>query len=198
MHMIDTLADSGVEGIIYCMSDDTTQADARESKRKLQQYGIPFVEVDSDYTQNHILFDHKQGGYLATRHLIEHGHTKIACLMGPVQMQGTNGRVAGYRRAHEEAGLPVDDGLMTVGDFSMESGAAAVKKLWGKEFTAIFAGNDMMAIGALKELRTEHIRVPQDISIVGYDDIPSARCWKCLSQPYASLWQRWGPQRQKI
>ena len=61
---------------------------------------------------------------------------------------------------------------MTVGDFSMESGAAAVKNLWGREFTAIFAGNDMMAIGALKELRTEHIRVPQDISIVGYDDIP--------------------------
>ena len=172
LHRIDALADSGVEGIIYCMSDDTTVEQAEESKTKLQQYGIPFVEVDSNYTENYIRFDNEQGGYLATRYLIEQGHRQIACITGPAQMQGINGRVSGYRRAYKEAGLPFNSNLLVEGDFSMESGVAAVKKLLGQTFTAVFACNDMMAIGALKELQANRIRVPQDVSLVGYDDVP--------------------------
>ena len=137
LHRIDALADSGVEGIIYCMSDDTTVEQAEESKTKLQQYGIPFVEVDSNYTENYIRFDNEQGGYLATRYLIEQGHRQIACITGPAQMQGVNGRVSGYRRAYKEAGLPFNSNLLVEGDFSMESGVAAVKKLLGQTFTAV-------------------------------------------------------------
>ena len=94
--------------------------------------------------------------------------------------RGINGRVSGYRRAYKEAGLPFNSNLLVEGDFSMESGMAAVKKLLGQTFTAVFACNDMMAIGALKELQANRIRVRRMFLWWATMMCPSARCWKCL------------------
>lgn len=173
--LIDMLAGRGVEGIIYCMSADSHAEQARESYERFERYSLPFVEVDSDFTRgarHNVYFDNETGGYLAARHLVEHGHRRIACITGPGGADMAKGRMQGYRKALEEAGIPFDASLIAEGDYTMDSGASALRRLWGREFTAVFAFNDMMAIGALKAFRELGVSVPGEVSLVGYDDIP--------------------------
>lgn len=116
--------------------------------------------------------DNVQGGYRATRHLIELGHRRIACITGPLWKQDATQRLMGYRRAMAEAGLPVDSDAIVEGDSQLPSGRHAIEVLRGREvaFTALVVGSDDMAIGAMQQLREVGLRVPEDVSLVGYDD----------------------------
>jgi LacI family transcriptional regulator len=116
------------------------------------------------------------GGYQATRHLVDLGHTRIAHITGMPWHADAMARREGYERALREAGLPMDPALIVEGDFEERSGLEATERLLaaGVAFSAIFAGNDRMAYGAGLALLRRGRQVPRDVSLVGFDDQPSA------------------------
>jgi LacI family transcriptional regulator len=120
--------------------------------------------------------DDAQAAQEATSYLIELGHQRIAHIAGPVTHQDAVDRRAGYRRAMEQAGLPFDKQLIVAGDYTEQSGLLALQSLFsrGALFTAIFVANDQMAYGARLGLYRRGIRVPEDVSIVGFDDLLSS------------------------
>ncbi len=117
--------------------------------------------------------DNELGGFLATQHLIEQGHTKIAHITGPLRMKDSRDRLQGYRRALEQANLNYDERYVIEAKFTEDSGQVAAKRLIDRNLnlTAIFVANDQMAAGALHSLRELQLNVPNDISLIGYDDI---------------------------
>lgn len=117
------------------------------------------------------------GGLAATRHLVELGHTRIGAISGPSRMMCSRARVDGYRAALETAGLPVDPALIRPGNFHHESGYRAGLELLRSPDrpTAVFAGNDLQALGLYEAARELGLRVPEDLSVVGFDDLPVAR-----------------------
>jgi LacI family repressor for deo operon, udp, cdd, tsx, nupC, and nupG len=123
-----------------------------------------------------ISLDDENAGYLATDHLIGLGHRRIALLTGPVSEDCTQDRTCGFQRAMIVAGIPLDPDLVMLGDWSASSGYTAMRELLarGTAFTALFAQNDRMAIGALRALREAGVQVPGDVSVIGFDDMPLA------------------------
>jgi LacI family xylobiose transport system transcriptional regulator len=117
------------------------------------------------------------GGLIATRHLIELGHTRIAAITGPEDMMCSLARLDGFRSAMNSAGLRIVPEWIQFGDFHAAGGRDRANTiLAGPERpTAIFAGSDLQALGVLDAARASGLRVPEDLSIVGYDDIPLAR-----------------------
>lgn len=120
--------------------------------------------------------DDFQGAQQATRHLIELGHTRIAFISGPDDHPDAIARLRGYRQAHADAGLAVIPELVVPADFLETGGMLAIQQLLEtrQNFTAVFAANDQMAYGARLALYRRNLRVPDDISLVGYDDLPNS------------------------
>jgi DNA-binding LacI/PurR family transcriptional regulator len=121
--------------------------------------------------------DNRQGGYDATRHLLVRGHRRIATIIGPEEWPSSVARLQGYRQALEEFGVPVDPTLEErADDWGVEGGEAAAARFLArpKKFTALFAQSDLIALGAIARLRQAGLRVPEDVSVVGYDDLPVA------------------------
>ena len=146
----------------------------------LETRGIPFVIIDPagdpPVAVPSVASANWNGGLAATRHLIDLGHTRIAMITGPDDMMCSHARLDGYRSAMTAAGLPVDEALIRFGDFHLEGGvghAAALLDL-AEPPTAIFAGSDLQALGVYDVARQRGIRIPEDLSVVGYDDIPLA------------------------
>ena len=117
--------------------------------------------------------DHRAGGRLATEHLIGLGHRRIACLAGPLDLAVARQRRAGYDDAIEAAGLPARPDLVVEADFDEVGGRRAAETLLarGAGFTGLVAANDLAAFGALRALAEAGLRVPDDVSVVGFDDI---------------------------
>lgn len=120
--------------------------------------------------------DDRQGAHAATRHLIELGHRRIGVISAARPLTALNRRLDGYHQALDEAGLSADPALIAFGDFSPESGYRATSDLLAQSPcpTAIFAFNDRMAMGAMRRLRDAGLAVPDDIAVIGFDDIPAA------------------------
>jgi LacI family repressor for deo operon, udp, cdd, tsx, nupC, and nupG len=120
-----------------------------------------------------IAIDNRKAACLAVDHLIGLGHRRIAHLTGPTRLVMSHGRQAGYLAALAAAGIEQRPELIFNGNFHYSSGRAAMVAFAkaGTEFTAIFAANDEMAIGAVNELRARGRRVPEDVSVVGFDDL---------------------------
>ncbi|AIJ13901.1 LacI family DNA-binding transcriptional regulator [Streptomyces violaceoruber] len=153
-----------------------------ESQRALlTSRSIPFVVMDpagdpgADVPS--IGATNWQGGLAATRHLVDLGHTRIGAISGPTRMMCSRARVDGYRAALETAGLPVDPGLIVTGDFHHEAGYRQGLELLRRPDrpTAVFAGNDLQALGLYEAARELGLRIPHDLSVVGFDDLPVAR-----------------------
>ncbi|MGI9281754.1 MAG: LacI family DNA-binding transcriptional regulator [Endozoicomonas sp.] len=127
-----------------------------------------------------IMEDPEQGGYEATRHLLDNGHRSIACISGPADLSPSSQRLAGYHRALEESGIPAENGWIVEGRLTAESGFEAVNRLLDgldngqQPPSALFVGNDLMAMGVICALQTRGYRIPDDISVIGYDDIELA------------------------
>lgn len=116
------------------------------------------------------------GAYKATNYLIGLGHSKIAHIIGVVEHLSAIERLDAYKKALTEAGIPIKNSLIHKGNFTISGGYNATKKMLQKEMpTAIFCGNDQMAIGAIQAIQEAGLKVPEDISIVGFDDIEVAR-----------------------
>jgi LacI family transcriptional regulator len=122
-------------------------------------------------------FDNFAGGKLATEHLLQLGHKRIAFIAGDADHPDANERLRGYRAALEEAGIAYERNLVVPGEYHELSGLLAVDRLLAthQRFTAIFAANDQMAVGAALACQRRALRVPDDISIVGFDDLPTSQ-----------------------
>jgi LacI family transcriptional regulator len=120
--------------------------------------------------------DDREGGYQATRYLVALGHTTIATILGPDNEECTFDRLDGYRQALAEVRLKFQPALTEQGNWSATSGYQAARRLLeaGLTFSAIFAQNDQMAVGAIRALRESGQQVPADVSVIGFDDIPLA------------------------
>jgi len=121
-------------------------------------------------------FDNLEGARLATRHLIDQGHRQIAFIAGDPQHPDAIQRLAGYKLALEQAGIPFKAERVVQGEYNEDSGLQALHRLVDAQvrFTAIFAANDQMAIGAAHGLLRRGLRVPDDVSLVGFDDLSTS------------------------
>jgi LacI family transcriptional regulator len=172
---VDVLSKKQVDGIIFVATGEQTA-----SLAMLQSRAMPVVVVNRDLSSiavDLIYTDNLQGGYLATHHLLGLGHRRIACIAGPSDLTLGADRVDGYRRALEEAGLAYDATLVLAGDYQPASGYRVTQQLLARRErpTAIFACNDLMALGALRAAVEAGCRVPADLSVIGFDDIELAR-----------------------
>ncbi|MGW1025389.1 LacI family DNA-binding transcriptional regulator [Streptomyces sp. NPDC002577] len=121
-------------------------------------------------------YDNEGGAYAMASHLLSAGHRKVLVLPGNAEFSTAQGRLKGARRAFEAYGVPFDPGLVRRGPYDYEHGYEAVEECLrdGLDFTAVLAGTDVVAAGAMQALQAAGRRVPEDVSIVGYDDIPLA------------------------
>ncbi|MFD1540455.1 LacI family DNA-binding transcriptional regulator [Nonomuraea guangzhouensis] len=133
-------------------------------------YGRPAVPIDIPYVDN----DNIGGAESAVRHLVESGRRRIATIAGPQDMIGGQDRLTGYRNILRDSDRR---SIVAVGDFTRESGAVAMRQLLGDDpgLDAVFVANDLMAVGALQSLRLAGRRVPDDVAVVGFDDIEAAK-----------------------
>jgi LacI family transcriptional regulator len=172
---VSTLVSKRVDGLILAPS----RGDHSTLTRLLQNARIPVVVVDRDAelpNADIVLYDNEGGSAAAVRYLIELGHERIACVAGPADVSSATDRVRGFRTAIAEAGLALSDRAVVEADFHFTGGREATARLLdsGVEFTALFAANDLMAAGAIRELGTRGIAVPHDVSVIGFDDAPLA------------------------
>jgi LacI family transcriptional regulator len=171
---VNSLVIKRVDGVIFITSGGAT-----EPLQELTRHDTPVVVVDREVPlslADLVLLDNKKGGLLATRHLIGLGHRRIGCITGPSMLTPSADRVLGYREAMDEADISVRPEWIVGGDFRPTSGQSGMKELLDLPDapTAVFACNDLMAIGALRAIRAGGLNVPADVSIVGFDDIPLA------------------------
>ena len=174
LEYIRRLAGQGCDGIIFIMSNDSDDTACEESLQLLHDLKIPFVMLDRFINETvcpSIIVNHIRGGELVTRHLLELGHKRIACMVGPELLADARQRYEGYKKAMQEAGIKVDPELVIHGDYSRKGGYEVAKTLLERHATAIVACNDMAAFGVMEYLDEQKVRVPEDISVVGYDDI---------------------------
>ena len=137
--------------------------------------GIPVITMDAYEFQSdgiNICYDYEKAGYLAANYLIGCGHRRIGCITGHRGYRVTQDRLLGYRSALEEAGIEFDEKLIFYGDYTMDSGSQALSYLMGQQVTAIFAMNDEMSFGVYRSARNYGIRIPDDLSLIGCDNVP--------------------------
>ncbi|MGI9951697.1 LacI family DNA-binding transcriptional regulator [Moorellaceae bacterium AZ2] len=174
-----TLVQRFVDGIIIVGSSSESSC-----IQEVASNGIPVVLIDrrvEGVAADSVFCDNIHGAYLAVTHLLDEGHREIAFLGGPLDVSTTREREQGYILAHQEKGVPIDRSLISYGEFTYESGFKQMTDLLerGRQPSAVFAANDMLAIGANRAIEGKNLRVPEDISIVGYDDI----LWAALEKP---------------
>ncbi|WP_433462315.1 LacI family DNA-binding transcriptional regulator [Spirillospora sp. CA-128828] len=151
-----------------------------ECKKRLLSRSIPFVIIDPagdpDPGVPSVGSANWSGGLAATRHLIDQGHRRVAIITGPADMLCSVARLDGFRSAMSMAGLDVDSSFVTYGDFHVRGGYERAAELLDRPDrpTAIFAGSDLQALGVLEAARVHGLRVPDDLSVVGYDDVAVA------------------------
>lgn len=172
---LDTLLGQRPLGVLFVLCHLT---DAQQ--QLLRRQGVPFVVIDTDSATSASVptvgSNNFNGGLLAARHLIELGHQRIAVISGPPDMLCSRARAAGFQSAHDEAGLTLDRELVRFGSFSAGTGHTHGLQLLQRPDrpTAIFAGSDIQAMGVLRAARRCGLRVPEDLSVIGYDNLPLA------------------------
>ncbi|EKF9434746.1 substrate-binding domain-containing protein [Vibrio cholerae] len=173
---INTLLQKRVDGLLLmCSTLEGERLDVFD-----RYPDIPIVVMDwgpilfaSDKIQDNSL----QGGYMAAKHLIECGHKEIGCITGPLIRHQAQMRYEGYKRALAEAGIAINPDWIVESDFECEGGYQAFEKLYqrGKLPSALFVSNDMMAMGVIQAANQRGLRVPDDLSLIGYDDVHIAK-----------------------
>ncbi|ELH4195679.1 substrate-binding domain-containing protein [Vibrio cholerae] len=173
---INTLLQKRVDGLLLmCSTLEGERLDVFD-----RYPDIPIVVMDwgpilfaSDKIQDNSL----QGGYMAAKHLIECGHKEIGCITGPLIRHQAQMRYEGYKRALAEAGVAINPDWIVESDFECEGGYQAFEKLYqrGKLPSALFVSNDMMAMGVIQAASQRGLRVPDDLSLIGYDDVHIAK-----------------------
>jgi len=168
---LSLLVEKRVDGIVFVASGND-----RSGVQAVLQQKIPLVVLDrelKDTKCDSIVVDNRAGASRATQHLIDGNHRRIGCVGGPINLVAARDRLQGYQDAFTKARLRVDPKWIQPGDFHIEGGYTAVQRLLDlpNPITAIFAANDLMAIGVLRGIGARGLRVPEDIAVVGFDGI---------------------------
>jgi LacI family transcriptional regulator len=183
----NALASHDTNGVILVTSELSV-----DQSRELHEHGIPLVVIDPVNVPGpdvpSVGATNWAGGIAATDHLLALGHRRIATISGPDSYLCSRARIDGYRYALERAGLAYDPALVRYGDFHHEGGFRRAGELLdlSERPTAIFAGSDQQALGVYEAARQRGLRIPEDLSVAGFDDLPVAR-W--LSPPLTTVRQ---------
>ncbi len=186
---VDVLLSRRVDGIIV-LTGRLTNATLKSCAKR-----VPIVVTGRSLKAPQLYslhFDNVEGGRLATQHLVSLGHRRIAHISGSLNHPDAADRLLGYREALVSAGIGFDAELVVSGDFSEASGLLAARQLLEKkcDFSAIFAANDQMALGAALALHQRGLRIPGDVSLVGFDDLPAATyAWPPLTSVHESAYE---------
>ncbi|MFC8710882.1 LacI family DNA-binding transcriptional regulator [Streptomyces sp. NPDC057197] len=173
--LADYLSAQRVDGVLMmAVHGDDTLPD------RLEELAVPTVLAGRRSHREplgHVRADNSGGARTAVRHLLAQGRRVIGTITGPLDMDAAQARLDGYRTALADAGLPADEELIAGGDFTEEGGRAAMRELLRRRpaLDALFAASDVMASGAVLELRAAGLRVPHDVAVVGFDDSIVAR-----------------------
>jgi DNA-binding LacI/PurR family transcriptional regulator len=171
--------DRQVSGVIHCSAGGNVQLLAA-----LQRKAIPMIDLDRRSGLKHVdtvELDNALGALLAANHLLSLGHKRVAMISGPHHLSNSRNRLNGFRKALREADIPLPKEYVEFGDFREASGRRAAEKLLAlsERPTALFVANNEMTAGALSALREQKIKIPDELSLVGFDD---AR-WAQYSDP---------------
>ena len=171
---LQTLIQKQVDGVLLvpASSDENPIEFLRQQKVKVVLLDRSLPNTNADV----IRCNSEGGAYQLVKLLINLGHRKIGIFRGPFGVSSADDRMAGYQRALQETGLEINSQLVFSGEFSVESGYQMTKRLlsMSPRPTAMFASNNFIAIGALKALRDAQVAVPDEMSVVGFDDLPLA------------------------
>jgi DNA-binding LacI/PurR family transcriptional regulator len=168
------LAERGVDGIIYIPFLESVNPLVKD----LVDSGFPIVFLDREVSLDNICSvtsNNEEGAYQAVTYLLNLGHRDILFISGPSHFSTSISRLAGYRHGLQEHGVPFREEMVIYGDTTQEGAHRLMQEFLarsGLPFTAVFASNDLMAFGATQALEEKGYRVPDDVSMVGYDDIP--------------------------
>lgn len=176
---LDVLLAKRVDGLILVSTGLIPSNDGADPISRVLEAGIPCVVIDRDLGDmpiDQVLIDNELGGYLAGKYLVELGHKHIACIVGPSDVTPSAGRFAGFEQALAEADVSLAPVASVMSNGRYDGGESAIRELLdrGIHFTALFVFNDLVAIGAHGALRRGGIRVPEDVSIVSFDDVALA------------------------
>lgn len=167
-----------LDGVILRLTQDAPQSDAL--MQTIADSGLPCVCIErpaaSRFGYGSVTYGDLEAAYAATSLLIELGHRRIAHLQGDPRAAAARDRRDGYAQALQHAGFPVDERLIAGDSWRMPTGISATEEILAHDArtTAIFAANDYLAIGALTALQKRGLRVPDDMAVIGYDDVPLA------------------------
>lgn len=175
LRLINTLLEKQVDGLLF-MGNEVTE----DHKEAFKTASIPVV-LSATYDDEHrwpsVNIDNKKAAKDATLQLIDEGHERVALITGPLT-DPVNGypRYQGYREALEEKGIPFEEDYVRVGDYRYDSGMEAMKEFLtlDKPPTGVFAASDAMAVGAIHAVQDANLRVPEDIAVIGFDNIDIA------------------------
>jgi LacI family transcriptional regulator len=163
-----------MDGLVVVASVETEYAlikNLLDSSTPFVMIGRPFKYEDQI---NYITIDNVKSAQQAVEHLIRIGKRRIATITGGITNVDALDRLNGYRQALQSAGLPIIDALITEGDFSRSAGYNGMKKLLRHQLDAVFAASDAIAIGALQAIQEAGLHVPEDIAVIGFDDLQLA------------------------
>jgi LacI family transcriptional regulator len=169
---IKMLYQNGIKGVIMAISADASTHETTFSMVK--KFDMTVVLIDrfvSEYNIDSVVVNNRHGAYMAAKHLLELGHRKIGCITGPDELQDSRERYAGFVQAMNEYGVPIEKSLVYHGDYNMESGICGGEALLNQGVTAIFTFNDMMAYGVYQMAEKHKTRIPQQLSVIGFDNI---------------------------
>lgn len=168
--LVASLVNRGVDGLFLVVSDERPETSTLAGV--LSAVPVPCIMVDRSLEGapgDRVRFANETGGYLACRCLLDHGHRRIACLANTRSATGQE-RLAGYRRALDEALVPFDPSLVLESAYYIQSAYEASAPIADLGATAAFASSDNIALGLLKRLFEQGLRVPEDLSVVSYDN----------------------------
>jgi LacI family transcriptional regulator len=176
MRYLRVLASKNVEGIILTLSDEIRDEKLTVLAEFLERHSLPNVVIersDELAMSDCLNVNHEKGSFLAASHLIELGHRWVGCITGPSHLDATTYRLKGFQAAFEEHGLEFRQDLVVEGNYHMESGYDGTEKILKIEpnVTAIYDFNDLMAYGTSQYLKERRIKIPERMSVVGFDDI---------------------------
>jgi LacI family transcriptional regulator len=176
--MLDVLEEKRVDGVVVAAPRTSTDELLPVLARHPNAVVVNrlFLETDAATAQGYVINDDKSGGYAITKHFLDQGHTTIGFLAGPSTSYGSMRRMIGYRKALDEYGLDYDPEIVRYCVPTVEGGRAVASQLIQErpEISALFCFNDLVAIGVLQCCHQLGKRVPGDLAIFGYDDIPMA------------------------
>jgi LacI family transcriptional regulator len=180
-HYVHRALSRRVDGLVLIGVDRSEIDRGGAEVRELASVGVPTVSFDLDIRSfgpwfGYVTSDNEAGARLAVRHLIELGRRRIACCAGPLDTPAGAERLDGYRAELDSAELPYRDEYVAVGDFSEREGARVTHRFLSlrEPPDAVFACGDLMAIGAMRVLAEAGLRVPDDVAVVGFDDVEAA------------------------